>query len=273
MYRTRLFNTQAIILRRTDQGEADRLLTILTPERGKLKVLAKGVRKLTGKKTGHVELFTRVHMILAQGRTFDIVSQVETIDPHMCLREDVKRAGLAHYVCEVVESFAQEETDESELYDLLANALGWLCVSPDPVLAVRYVEMRLLTLMGYRPQLFRCAKTGEPLDIDHPEKSLSENNAPSNDAKSAQRVITTYFSPSSGGVLSGAAMKMARDAIPLMPQSVQLLRAFVTQTYETLQTLVIPSDVHYQIERALRLNLLFVLERNLRSTQFLKHIQ
>ena len=79
MSRSRLYNTQAIMLRRVDMGEADRLLTILTPARGKMKVMAKGVRKLTSRKTGHVELFTRVQFVLAQGHTFDVASQADTI--------------------------------------------------------------------------------------------------------------------------------------------------------------------------------------------------
>lgn len=254
MSRSRLYNTQAIILRRVDMGEADRLLTILTPARGKMKVMAKGVRKLTSRKTGHVELFTRVQFVLAQGHTFDVAAQADTIEPYVQLREDVQRATLAHYVCELADAFAQEETDESELYELLANALEWLCSAPDPQLTVRYVEMRLLTLTGYRPQLYRCAKTSVPIDVD--------------DAASKSIIFSAY----AGGVLSHDAAKFARDGVALMPQTLNLLRAMLSQPFEALAALQIPADVHFQAERALRSVLVFVLERKLRSAQFLKQL-
>ena len=71
----RSYRTPAIILKRFDLGEADRLLTILTPQYGKLEAVAKGARKLTSHKTGHVELFTRADMLLNLGRELDVVNQ------------------------------------------------------------------------------------------------------------------------------------------------------------------------------------------------------
>jgi recombinational DNA repair protein (RecF pathway) len=66
--RERLYRTEAIVLRRSDLGEADRLLTLYTPEWGKLRVIAKGVRKPTSRKSGHVELFTHSRLLIARGR-------------------------------------------------------------------------------------------------------------------------------------------------------------------------------------------------------------
>ncbi len=77
MNRERLYQTDGIILHRTDFGEADRLLTVFTPRLGRLRLLAKGARKLTSRKAGHIELFTYVHLLVARGRNLDIVSQVE----------------------------------------------------------------------------------------------------------------------------------------------------------------------------------------------------
>jgi DNA repair protein RecO (recombination protein O) len=74
-HRERSFRTDAIILKRRDFGEADRLLTILTPRYGKLDVIAKGARKPTSSKTGHVELFTRADMLIHKGRDLDLAVQ------------------------------------------------------------------------------------------------------------------------------------------------------------------------------------------------------
>ena len=73
--RERVFRTEAIVLRRTDFGEADRLLTVFTPERGKLRLIAKGARKPTSRKSGHVELFSYGHFLVAVGRDLDLVTQ------------------------------------------------------------------------------------------------------------------------------------------------------------------------------------------------------
>lgn len=92
--RPRVYSTEAIVLRRDDYGEADRLLTLLTPRSGKMRVMAKGARKTSSRKAGHVELFTRVTLMLARGRLFDIVTQAEAIETHRALREDLQRGQL-----------------------------------------------------------------------------------------------------------------------------------------------------------------------------------
>jgi DNA repair protein RecO (recombination protein O) len=255
MNRLRLYATEAIILRRMDFGEADRILTIMTPQMGKLRVIAKGVRKITSRKAGHVELFTRVRLLLARGRTFDIVSQAETIEPYRPVREDLLRSSFAHYLSELIDVFAQEGSEDTALYDLLANGLSWLAGAPDPALAARYFELRLLTLTGYRPQLFRCARTHEPIDID----------------SSTDRFVA--FSPMEGGVLSPAAAGQSRDTFALSVDALRLLRTMQTQPFEEVITLDVTPTLHTQTEQAMRRYLQFTLERNLRSTQFLRQLE
>ena len=85
----RAFRTPAIILKRRDFGEADRLLTILTPVYGKVDVIAKGARKPVSHKTGHVELFTRADMLIHRGRELAVLGQVEMTEPYLMLREDL----------------------------------------------------------------------------------------------------------------------------------------------------------------------------------------
>ncbi len=255
MNRVRLYATEAIILRRMDFGEADRILTIMTPEMGKLRVIAKGARKITSRKAGHVELFTRVKLLLARGRTFDIVSQAETIEPYRAVREDLLRSSFAHYLSELVDVFAQEGSEDTALYDLLANGLSWLAEAPDPALAARYFEMRLLTLTGYRPQLFRCARTNEPINIDD----------------AAVRFVA--FSPMEGGVLSPAAAGLVRDTAGLPVGALRLLRILQTQPFEEISTLDVTPTVHAQTEQVMRRYLQFILERTLRSTHFLRQLE
>ena len=257
MNRLRLYATEAIILRRLDFGEADRILTIMTPEHGKLRVIAKGARKITSRKAGHVELFTRVRLLLARGRNFDIVSQAETVEAYRPVREDLLRSSFAHYFSELIDVFAQEGSEDTALYDLLANGLSWLAEAPDPALAARYFELRLLTLTGYRPQLFRCARTGESINIDDSDPN----------------VHFVAFSSMEGGVLSPAAAGQARDTFALHVGALRLLRDLQTKPFEEVSPLDVTSVIHAQTEQVMRRYLQFVLERNLRSTHFLRQLE
>ena len=80
--RQRLYRVTAIVLKRRDQGEADRLLTVLARERGKVTLLAKGVRRQASRKAGHLEPFTYVELLVAKGKSLDIVTQAETVEAH-----------------------------------------------------------------------------------------------------------------------------------------------------------------------------------------------
>ncbi len=263
MSRARLYATEAIVIRHSNFGEADRILTLMTPELGKLRVIAKGVRKITSRKAGHVELFTRVKLLLARGRSFDIISQAEMVEPYRPLREDLLRGSTAHYLSELIDAFAQEGSEDHALYDLLAEGLSWVADSPDPALAARYFEMRLLTITGYRPQLFKCVRTGEAVNIDA-EYAQPPAGAPA--------PLVVSFSSLEGGVLSVAAARMSRDAMPVPVSAMRLLRALQTRRYEEISPLEVTPAIHAQVEQTIRRYLAFVLERTLRSTHFLRQL-
>ena len=154
---------EAVVLRHTDWGEADRLLSLFTREAGKLRSVAKGVRRLRSRKAGHLEPFTRVALMLARGRDLWIVTQAETVDAFQPLREDLVRTGYAAYVIELLDRFTYEEGENRPLYSLLVDTLGRVALEPDPFLSVRYYEMRLLDIVGFRPNLFHCVQCGNEI--------------------------------------------------------------------------------------------------------------
>ncbi|MCS7055829.1 MAG: DNA repair protein RecO [Thermoflexales bacterium] len=253
MHRMRAYATEAIVVRREDYGEADRLVTLLTPDYGKLRALAKGARKPTSRKAGHIELFARTRLLLAKGRTFDLITQAELIEAHRLLREEIGRGALAHYLCELAYRFAPEGSDAAPLYDLLAEGLDRLCESADPQLVARYFELRLLTLEGYRPELFRCARTQLPLANDVGDAPVA-------------------FSPSQGGVLCEEAASSARDVFRLSRGGLALLRTLQTQPFEIVQMLDVAPELHEHIARALQLYIGAILERRPRTAAFLDRL-
>ena len=161
--RERTYRTEAIVLRRKDFGEADRVLTVFTPERGKVRLVAKGIRKPRSRKAGHLELFTCSRLLLAKGRDLDMVTQAETLLAYRPLREDLLRGAYAAYAVELLDRFTPDEQENAELYRLLRSMLGWLCAEHDLALVARYYELQLLGLAGFQPDLRQCVAGGEKI--------------------------------------------------------------------------------------------------------------
>src|SRR6266508_2247180 len=105
--RDRIYRTEAVIIRRSDFGEADRLLTLITPL-GKRRVVAKGARKTTSRLAGHIELFTHASLLLAVGRNLDIITQSMILHGFDQLRGDLRRIGAAYYAAELIDRLTEE---------------------------------------------------------------------------------------------------------------------------------------------------------------------
>lgn len=250
MDRIRSYRVEAIVLRRTDFGEADRLVTLYTRERGKIRALAKGVRKPQSRKTGHVELYMRSQMQLAAGRTFDIVTQAELVEAYQPLREDLVRLTYAAYVVELLDRFVQEEEPNRALYALLAEALGWFATDDNLLLCARYYELRLLALTGFRPQLFHDVISGEPIE----EKDY-------------------LFSAELGGLIAPTLRGHDRQARPISAAGVKVLRFLQTRSFDTVRALHLRRDLHSELESVLHHYLTHLLERRLQSVEFLYRLR
>src|SRR5438876_10127095 len=102
MARQRLYRTPAVVLKRMDLGEADRILTFYSRDIGKLRAVAKGIRRSTSRSAGHLEPFTLTDVLFAVGRELDVVSQADTLEAFRQVREDLVLASHAYYLAEVV---------------------------------------------------------------------------------------------------------------------------------------------------------------------------
>src|SRR5918997_3633522 len=119
----RIYKTQGIVLTRFDLGEADRVLTVLTPHDGKLRVIAKGVRRPTSRLGGALEPFAELHLVLARGRTFDIVTQASVGEAWLHLRDALESAATAWYVGELADRAVEEGGIAYPVYALLRRAV------------------------------------------------------------------------------------------------------------------------------------------------------
>jgi len=169
----RTFRSEAIVLSHKNWGEADRMLWLYTRKLGKVQAIAKGVRKMRSRKAGHLEPFTCSDLMFARGRSFLIVTQAETLAPFLDLREDLLLVGYAAYIVELVDRFTYEEDENHLIYRLLRETLTRIDSEPAPYLAVRYFEIHLLDLLGYRPELTNCVNCESVIQAEDQFFSIS----------------------------------------------------------------------------------------------------
>jgi DNA repair protein RecO (recombination protein O) len=159
-----LYRDEAVVLRTLRLGEADRIVTMMSRQHGKVRAVAKGVRRTKSKFGARLEPLSHVTMLCWQGRELDIVNQAEVTDTFRTVREDLARVSKAFTLLEVVDQLAQERHANPALYDMLVGALRALDAD-DAALLVPAFCLKALALEGSAPVLDECVSCGEPQDL------------------------------------------------------------------------------------------------------------
>jgi DNA repair protein RecO (recombination protein O) len=160
--KSRSYSSEGVVLAKRNYGEADRILILYSKDRGKLSLMAKGVRRPKSKKRGHIEIFNKVSFSASLGRGIDLMTEAEVIDDFSDIRNSLKKVSLAYYFCEVVGKITHEGEPNHEVYNLIVESLENLRVTSKlKDLRLEFV-LKLLTILGYWPK-------GKPL-LDHDEK-------------------------------------------------------------------------------------------------------
>lgn len=144
----RAFKTEGIILKRRDFGEADRILTVFTLHRGKITALARGVRRITSRRAGNVELLNRVQMFLHPGKQFLILTEATSLDTYQKLKEDLTLSTYAYHIIELVDKLTAENQENLQLYTELVEVLKRLSTNPRQIF-IRAFEVRILDNLGF----------------------------------------------------------------------------------------------------------------------------
>lgn len=192
------------MLRTHQLAEADRIITLLTRERGKVRAVAKGVRRTSSRFGARLEPFMVVDVQCYEGRSLDTVTQAETLAPHgdsIC--RDYAAYTAATAVVETCDRLTQEHEPATQQYLLLAGALGSLATgSHDPLLVLDAYLLRALAIAGWAPSFHDCAKCGSP--GPHPSFHLAAGGAvcpvcrPPGSARPAPQTLTML-----GALLTG----------------------------------------------------------------------
>jgi DNA repair protein RecO (recombination protein O) len=258
------YSIEAIILKRTDLGEADRVLTLFTPNKGKFHAIAKGIRRPISKKAGHLELLSHSQLQLALGRNLDIVTQAEVRENFLHLRTELWHMTCGLYLAELVDRFIEDHTQHSEVYSLMLEMLRSLEADVYDLeqrrlnrsvlagqeyvrsnLLLRYFEMHLLSHIGYEPAFRNCAHCASALQPQ-------ENG----------------FAPSLGGALCPQCSRFWARSLSM--NTLKVLRLLQRSTWSAVPRLRLDSSLQAELETVMHGLLRFHLERDLKSWSFLE---
>ena len=244
-----LYRDEAIVLRTHKLGEADRIITLLTRQRGRVRAVARGVRKTSSRWGSRLEPFTHVDLQLAEGRTLDVVTQAETLTAFSSrLGQDYARYTSGTVMLETADRLVPEEHEPAtQQFLLLVGGLRAMTAGEQgPAQVLDSYLLRSLAVAGYAPSFEHCARCGD---------------APPDDP-GAHR----WFSPAGGGVLC-AADRLPGSASPA-PGTVRALGALLTGDWAVVQA----TDPRHLREAStlVAAYLAWHLERDLRSLAYVE---
>lgn len=267
MREQRSYSSEAIILKHLDMGEADRILTLFTPYKGKFHAVAKGVRRTVSKKAGHLELLNHTQLQVAVGRNLDIITQAESIESFPYVRTDLWHMTCGFYLAELTDRFLEDDTQHQDIYKLLLAALRTLnddvvslkqqiaeqSIASDQEhnrsqLLLRYFEIYLLSAVGYEPVLRTCAHCNADL-----------------------QPVENGFTPSLGGALCPNCAALWSQ--PLSMNALKVLRLLHRSDWAKVPQFRLDTRTHAEMENAMRGLIRFHLERDLQSWNFLEQLR
>lgn len=249
--RPRTYKTRAIVLAHFDLGEADRIVTLLTPEAGKIRAVAKGVRRPRSRIGGSVEPFAELDLVLARGRNLDVITQVGVAHAWLGLRDRLESTATAWYVGELADRAIEERAGPHPIYGLLRRACQLLDDGMAPGRVARWFESGLADALGVRPEVDRCVEC---------HRVLEEQD-------------TFRWVPALGGVLCGEHPPPPAEGVALSVEALKLLKAYRRFDVEALAALRVPAAVESEVESAMRRYTRYVLEREARSLAFVDEVR
>jgi DNA repair protein RecO (recombination protein O) len=241
----RVTKSDAIVLRHRRLGDADRIVTLITPLRGKLDTVAKGALRVRSKLAGHLEPLTHLEIALAHGRSMDIVTQAQTRHSFGGVRGDLERLASAIYFLELVDRLTVEHAEARGVYELLFDALTALDRGDGVNFVARTFELRLLELAGFRPELQQCVSCGREVAADE-----------------------ALWSALGGGVLGRECAEPEEQLRPVDAKALRVLRAFQQQPYEEAARIRLDDELAAQLENLMHTLTQAASERELKSAQF-----
>ena len=242
--------TQGIVLRYTNHGEADKILTLLTRSKGKVKAYAKGCRKPKSSLLSSCELFAFSEFVLYKGSSFYHITQAETREIFYNIRNDLLKLSHANYFVELADFVSVEEVASERLFLLLAKALYYLSTGDVQlgILSLGY-QLRLMDISGFRPHINRCVSCG-----------CTEGDS-------------FRFSIELGGLICGECRMEDKSAYKISAGSIEMFKIFLNTDISRLNTIKMDNTIFNEMDKIIRVFVQTHLDKRFKSLEFLDEIK
>ncbi|MGE5675083.1 MAG: DNA repair protein RecO [Mycobacterium leprae] len=247
-----LYNTEAIVIRVRDFDEADKIVVLLSRDEGKIQAVAKGARRPRNRYAAAAQIFTHVKAALYSGRSLDTLSQIDIEEPFRHLREDLVRMAYGTYACELMDEMVRDHQKVEAGYLLLLATLHLLneeTYEPEPI--IRAYELKLLSILGFRPSLAECVSCGGDTDGEGPVR----------------------FSPALGGVLCPHCSGEGEAVHRLNRGTLETMKRLLEGDLRRVHMIRISREMAMEMDRVLSDYIGQRLERKLRSKDFLDSLR
>jgi len=245
-----LYTVNAIVLRRMNFSETDRIVTLYTREHGKISTIAKGSRKPISRLSGATETLTYGKVALATGKNLEVVTQFEVKESFPRIREDLKRLAYAGYCAELTDVLTEDRQLSFDLFDLLLSTLYLMERPNDPEKIAHMFELKLMKLLGYEPALDECLRCRKPLPVSD-----------------------LFFSPSLGGMVCRECGPLPDDAIQIPQAAIEAMRGLLEADAPEVERMEIPDTAMDFIARVMRWYIRYRAEREIKSLDFLQALK
>ena len=246
------FKTSAIVIKTLDYGESDRIVTLYTSDFGKIKGIAKGAKKSKRRFSNALELFTLSKLIFFDKRESGLVriEECDIVDAFPTIREDIRKIAFGCYFAELVDETTAEREANTDLFNTLKVFLSLLSNGEAETQILRVFEIRLLSLLGYRPELNRCLRCNEPFE-------------PGGQAR---------FSVKKGGLLCEKCSRGYTDLIPVSLGTAKMLQVAVEMDLSKVHRLKFSKQALVEGEAILSTLIQYHINKELKSKKFLKDL-
>lgn len=248
-----IYRTKGIILKRTNLGEADRILTLFTESEGKMKALAKGIRRVLSKNAGHLELFNYSDLQIVKTKSeLEKITNASTLESFKNLREDLRKTALAYFFSELIDKLTSEKEKNERIFRLLLETLRYLDKMKDlrkENLLTFYFQLNLLSFLGFRPEINLCLRCRKKI-----------------------KAPFYYFSSQLGGILCPSCFKYPPKGLKISQKAIKTLRRLSSYDMEIVERLRIDCQVEKEIRALLEDFFKYIAEKEFETPKFLKEI-
>ena len=244
-----IIKTSGLVLKHTNLGEADRILTLLTMDKGKIKAYSKGCRRSKSSLTSSSELFAFSDFVLFKGTNFYHVSHGELRESFYDLRKDLTRLSYGVYFAELADAVTDEDMNSKKILLLLARTLYYLSNMEIPMGTLSCVyQLKLMDLSGFRPSLYKCVNCGKESKF-------------------------TKFSINLGGVLCDNCLCSDIKVEKVNPNTLEIFRVFIATPISRLNTIKIDNTIFIEADRLITSFVQLHLDKKFKSMNFINTIK